>query len=85
MQLEKIKELAAHMEDTLTFVGILHPDTGIDVRGRESQEFDNPQQALEAARAFAEDARRTRLQYSVQAHIGQDIVITSVDGFEGTT
>lgn len=85
MKQEKIDELAKFLGEVPRYVGYRARDSQVNIGAFESQQFDNPVDAFAAAKREAEGAGYTRLEYSVRAEIGSDVVVTEVDGFTAST
>jgi hypothetical protein len=85
MKQEKIEELAKHLGEVPQYVGYRNQDSQVNIGAYHTKAFDNPSDAFAAAKREAEGLPYTRLEYGVRVELGNDVVVTEVDGFTATT
>lgn len=85
MDLKTLAKLAEFLQEEPQYVAYLSADTQLNTRARKSQGFGSPDEAFEEAKKFAVEARHTGISYGVKAEIGDDVVVTEISGYVGTT
>lgn len=85
MILQEIYNLAAHLHLPLRFYGVVEPDIEISVYGYRSSAMDTVTEAFELAEKEAFRLGRSHIYYHVEAEIGDDITVTSIDGYFSNT
>lgn len=85
MDLKTLAKLAEFLQQEPQFIAYLSADTQLDTRARKSHGFSSPEAAFEEAKKFAVEVRHTGITYGVEAEIGDDVIVTEISGYWGTT
>lgn len=85
MDLARIVALAAFLGEAPKYIGFISGDSQLNICWKDSQGFDNPDDAFKAAQGFAAKTPYTRLDYGVRAEIGDDVVVSEITGYIART